>query len=929
MYETNQRPMPSRYIIGIDLGTTNCALSYIDTLDPTVTVRQLPILQWADEQSTLTSELLPSFILMPEPRFVKAGQKNLEFHPQSEAYRFVVGHAAKEAHATQTQRVIHSAKSWLSQPHTERRGGILPWASDEILGDNRLSPVQASALLLSHLKMQWDHVMARFEENYQFVKQDIIITIPASFDEVAQQLTLEAAYEAGYPASVRLLEEPLAAFYALRRESLGQAVPNGRILVCDVGGGTTDLTLIEHDASSGTTERTKVSEHILLGGDNIDLALAHEFEKNAGTKLDSYTFNQLVAECRRLKERVLSEEAAKSAAHGPDRLLHITTSSRGKNLFQSTMTFTLPYPTFRSIILEGFFPIATADSLPHRRTGGLASFGLSYAPDSAITRYLAEFMHGHTIDAVLFTGGCLKPEFLQERLIAVLSSWQQQKVQRLLNPLMDLAVAHGAAHYGYILRSKKEARVKAGYPRTIFVETTRQDNGLSELICLVPKGYDEGTPLTIAIPGLMLRLGEPVKFSLYASSEISSAAPGTRRRHDSSITPLYSVQTQLSPHKGDPKPKPGREILIPISLKASIGSTGILELSCVRQDASEGETHEWRLNFAIRKEQQPDSASLEEAPEKIALSEEARVQIKARIDASYGKNPPSVAAAAGSPSALTGEIERLLMRERDQWDIAVLRILWPMLAEGMTRRGRSAAHETAWYYLAGYSLRPGFGDDLDKYRVAELWRAWQQGVTHQTDAKVMNQWWIMWRRVAGGLERHPQEQIYAKIFPLIRAGKDVAAEIYLLAGSLERLEMNKKIQLGNLLTTQIAASRAFLDQKIWALSRLASRVPLYGGIDTIVRPSFIAKWFNDLIHIDVGDKRYQGLNQFYAQAGRLIGEREFDLDDELREKFLKMMNARAAAPHQIEMVERLMPIDRQSQSQLFGEELPSGLILAL
>lgn len=259
----------------------------------------------------------------------------------------------------------------------------------------------------------------------------------------------------------------------------------------------------------------------------------------------------------------------------------------------------------------------------------------------------------------------------------------------------------------------------------------------------------------------------------------------------------------------------------------------------------------------------------------------------------------------------------------------MLRGLWPYLLPGMTRRQRSLGHETSWLYLSGYCLRPGTGADLDEFRVAELWRVFQLGLAFPKEKQAEEQWWIMWRRVAGGLAREQQELLFDKVFPQLLKADGATPEMIMLLGSLERIDMNRKLRLGNQLVSQIlSGKKQGLDQKTWALARVASRVPLYAGPSAIVRPSFVAAWADSLAGLGSDSAAASRLNVFYALAGRLVGDREFDLADDVRKHFLDKLRGARAAPELQKPLSEIVPVTAGDQARLFGESIPTGLVLS-
>ena len=436
----------SRYAIGIDLGTTNCTLAYVDLRPEHVRVETLPIPQLRSLRTIVESPLLPSFFYYPTEAELDQGELDpFSAKTADESAGYVIGAFAREQMTALPGRVIHSAKSWLAHAGVDREAQMLPFASEEIPTELRLSPVEASSAYLGYLKAAWDHAFARDDAGSAFTAQRIVITVPASFDEGAQQLTRMAAEMAGYPAAVRLLEEPQAAFYAwLDAPSRTARAPGAplleclpaiaeqpqTVLVCDVGGGTTDFSLfriapVRTAADRPAIERIAVSDHLLLGGDNIDLALAHALERmlkpDSDDRLSRSQWSHLVPQARSLKERVLDADGDALE------VFHVALPGDGTSLFAAALDATVTRGQIRDIVLEGFFPSCPSDAVPLGRKGGLREMGLPYAADTAISRHLAAFLSGRHVDAVLFAGGTLRPRAIQERLLAVIEAWQGRR----------------------------------------------------------------------------------------------------------------------------------------------------------------------------------------------------------------------------------------------------------------------------------------------------------------------------------------------------------------------------------------------------------------------------------------------------------------------------------------------------------------------
>ncbi|WP_017921970.1 Hsp70 family protein, partial [Burkholderia gladioli] len=509
----------ARYSIGIDLGTTHCALSYVDLAasDGDAAAQQvLPIAQLSSPGAVASPELLPSFLYLPHEGELAAGDLSL---PWTASRDYAVGEMARSRGAGTPIRLVSSAKSWLCHPGVDRRAAILP--NDAPPEVARVSPLEASVRYLNHLREAWDHA----HPHAPFAAQDVTVTIPASFDPAARELTAEAAQAAGY-TRMTLLEEPQAALYSWIQKSGGgwrKDVKVGDIiLVVDVGGGTTDLSLIAVVEREGNLElhRVAVGEHILLGGDNMDLALAHVVARKLaaqGTQADPWQLRALTYACRGAKETLLSDRSVETVP--------LVVPSRGAKLIGGSIRTELTRAELTQILLEGFFPQVEASARPAVRTrAGLTQLGLPYAQDAGITRHLAAFL-GKQVgalaeldglpatahhpgasflhpSAVLFNGGVFKSELLTERILAILNGWlaaDGAAPARLLGGAdLDLAVARGAAYYGYVKRGRG-VRIRGGTARAYYVAIESAMPAIPGMeppisaLCVAPFGMEEGS----------------------------------------------------------------------------------------------------------------------------------------------------------------------------------------------------------------------------------------------------------------------------------------------------------------------------------------------------------------------------------------------------------------------------------------------------
>jgi molecular chaperone DnaK (HSP70) len=857
----------NRFVIGIDLGTTNSSLAYID-LEASDQERPtlLPIIQWEGEDQSIEDLRLPSFLwLLPK----NTAKKGIWTHPAlpTEKSSWVIGRYARAKALSSPLEVIHSAKSWASTGTVSHRlSKILPWGSE---GD-KLSPLEVQTAILDHLKKAWDlHAPA-----HPFKDQRVVITVPASFDEFAQRLTLEAAALADYPAAVELLEEPLAAYYDWEARNVAH---QGRILVCDIGGGTSDFTLLQK--TDVGTERLKVSEHLLLGGDNIDLSIAHRLASRlSDSEIPRDAWNLLLAQTRQLKESALSGDGEET--------YHLSIPLDAKKLFGSYLTGEVRADEIRAFVMEDFFPTTLKDERPIKASG-LQSWGLPYAKDSAITRQLAEFLDGSSIDALLCVGGTLIPDVLKKRLLENLRAWQSEPIQALDLPESDLAIAYGAARFAW-LRARAEDLIQSPYPRDLLIEVEAK-NGKSDL-CLIPKGHPRMQVYEPKIEGLHIRLGQDVRFQIFA------VAPDGGKQ---SLPPLV---LKLS--------SKGKKDLIPVRLEASVRETGVLEVSCHSLDGSQ----QWTLDFAI------DTARAEaEAQSALSLDSVPRLkEAQTLIKEHYSKESRGKLRIEQLPLAL----EQLWGIPREEWSADQLRALWPALETVMFNRNLSPEHEANWFYLAGFALRPGFGYQGDEERIHSLLRIYDESFRRvDGNTRLLTHWWILWRRLAGGLNPSFQQKLFDRYMPLLRKDKDPSPELIRLLASLERLDRSSKEQLGRLFLNQLReGQKPHVETRLWALARLAARYPVYANAAYVLAPSVVEAWADELMTLSLPAKARPAL--FYAWAGRLRGDKQFDIDPSYRDKFL----ARIDNPDWRKALEELVSPDFSTQSQMLADSLPSGFV---
>ncbi len=589
---------PAAYTIGIDLGTTNCALAYCS--DPVAPVLPLAIPQIVAPGEVGERALLPSFLYFPAAGQFAAGSLALPWYPNA---RDAVGSFAREQGASTPARLVSSAKSWLSHSGVDRNGEILPWQSPEEVP--KCSPVQAAARYLGHLRAAWE----RAHPDAPVAEQDVVLTVPASFDAVARELTKAAAMLAGFEAPT-LLEEPQAAMYDWLAQHADtwrqQLAVDDVVLVVDIGGGTTDFSLIAvgQDDGSLVLERIAVGDHILLGGDNMDLALAFTVQARLeaeGTVLDDWQMRAVTHAARAAKETLLGDGGTDSCP--------ISIVSRGSRLIGNTIRTTLSRADVDAVLVEGFFPVVEASARPLvPKRAGFVALGLPYPSDAAITRHLAAFLGrpraankpGTTFvhpTAILFNGGVTQSPTIRARICEVITRWVSAEggtaPKVLAGTDAELAVARGAAHYARV-RRQGGVRIKGGTAQSHYVGIARAELVVPgvppriDAVCVAPCGMEEGTE--IELPALFgLLLGEEVSFRFFGSST---------RRDDVVGAVVSPVElTELSPLETLlPAPEGKEGAIVQVRLHARVTEVGTLELSAVEH----GGGQRWKLSFDVR-----------------------------------------------------------------------------------------------------------------------------------------------------------------------------------------------------------------------------------------------------------------------------------------------------------------------------------------
>ena len=913
-----------RHIVGIDLGTTHTVVA---SLDPEVTtspeVFEVPRLSGPGKLGTHPT--LGSVLYAPH---------NGEL---AESHAWIVGDYALRRSREVPGRAIVSAKSWLCYAAVDRKAAILPWGSEDVSA--KLSPVEASATILEHVRTAWDEA----HPNEPLNAQTIVLTVPASFDPTARQLTLEAAKRIGL--SVRLLEEPQAAFYdylerignaqllGLQARAKSEGRSQALVLVCDVGGGTTDLTLLsvaETRSGAPTIERVAVGKHLLLGGDNMDLALAHRLEQKFQTgseRLPAQKFAELVQASRVAKEQLLSDEGLKD--------IPVTLAASGSSLVGGTRTVRLTREEVETLIVQGFFPAAEIAPLKPRQRAGLLGFGLPYEADPAITRQVAAFLYRHLgtdakLDAVLLNGGVFLSTRLVQALQNALAPLHAPHVVTLHQPHPELAVARGATVYGLSLLGRG-LRIGGGSAFGYYVAVTAGteshpgSRAIQKALCVVPRGSREAEPHRAQAAALALTVGKPVRFELYSSDSGPIHAPGELV----TLNDDFELTCPIVSHFENDQPRE-----VPVVLEGELSAIGTLELACVATLGNPPER--FALAFELRGQEtdfgqqrrlseRPDTlSSVSERPASNKLDEAAQL-----LNRVYGKGKAEVL--PRDVKDLFRSLEKLF-GIKQSWDLELCRQLFDFVGSKHQGRKRSIDHERLYFMLTGYLLRPGFGHSLDRTRIRTLAPLFVQGLAFPDEIRSWQQFFIAYRRVTAGLDETEQTELLLTLLPHLSPSQArvkkkgqfrplAEPEMLECASFLERLSHDKRLALGDAILERTWTKR---DPLLWtALGRVGARVPMYASAHHVLPAKAAEGWLDHLLR-----EKWEALPSavFAAvQMGRLTGDRTRDINDGLRGDLCRRLERLGAPSEQWRPLRELMAVEERERTEQFGEELPVGL----
>ncbi|MDP1835198.1 MAG: Hsp70 family protein [Chlamydiales bacterium] len=908
--------MQSRYLIGIDLGTTNSAVSFFDT-EGNQGVQQFSLQQLTNRGFVQERSTLPSFCYLTLTGEWSPGDVKL---PWSKSASFITGELAREQGALVPTRLISSAKSWLCNSAADRTDRILPVSAEESI---RISPVEATRRYLDHMRAAWNHSMARDNPDAEMEAQEVILTVPASFDEVARTLTARAAQEAGL-TRVTLLEEPQAAFYEWIRshESDWQHMLKAgqRIVVCDVGGGTTDFSLIEVVDKDGVLgfQRLAVGDHLLLGGDNMDAFLAHQFAQRFQTEeLSPTQWLQLRHEARKAKEALLAESSP-AATHT------VRLQAAGSRIVAGSLSNEVSAAEVQQLLLDGFFGIyPQQEALTLRKRPGIRSLGLPYEEEASITKHLAHFLfqHGQLTSApeyILFNGGAMKPAIFQQAIVESIAKWYDSAKPTILkNSSLDLSVSRGATYYGRTRRGLG-VRIGGGTPRTYYlkIEVKNASGSVTnKALTLLPRGSEEGASYE-SDHTFHLAPNRPVSFQLYSSHV---------RLHDQSgslidIVPeemqgLPPVQTVIRFGKGATDAE-----RIPVRIGLTLTPIGTLALWL----RSENTTHRWNLEFQMRQASGQEDSLASLGPERSdELHDDSHLQETKELVADIFLQKTTT-----SPAKAVEAIELVLNSPKQEWPPSILRAIADTLLDIADKRKTSLEIERRWWNLLGYCLRPGCGYPLDDHRIQRIWKILLSETSNDIELQIQRL--ILLRRISGGLNRGQQTQLANALVsikpPKIFKGQDLYqyTERVRTLASFERIDQKLKVRIGDGLLARIIAGQA-VEPEYWALGRLATRSLLFASLPHVVPVAQCVIWIEKLLEAKQANQQWLAFP--LAQMSRQTDHPEINvpgnLADRIRQQFHGTPSDQAFIKYQ------KPPTEHAQQNALFGESLPAGLLLVI
>lgn len=905
-----------KYFVGIDLGTTNSVVSYRAENESIDASRLLSIPQFMSDASVREFTHLPSAIYIIAKDEKGHLCPSLPWSDMSLMPSHVIGMGALELGRRRANQLVQSAKSWLSHRQVNRREKILPWGSDS---DVKLSPLEATGMILRHLHNAWNHQF----KNAPLDEQYVALTLPASFDEEARAFTLDAAKSAGLN-NLYLIEEPQAACYhwISDQKQLARLADKKMLLVIDIGGGTSDFSLVKIQNLNDkiSLHRVAVGNHLLLGGDNLDQALAYQLDPQKISALSSSRLAALVQQTRQAKETLLSHDAPEQ--------LSLTILGGGSRLIGGSQKFNVDRDVLIEQIDNGFFPLVNLSDKTNVSHYGVHTLGLPYEKDAAITRHLAEFLalhhkdiedacgNGTAIpDAVLFNGGLFNSDSLKTRLMDQLTFWRGDTPFECDGLEPDHAVAKGACIYvaGLGLSTQQPddqlTRIESGVAHTLYLALQG-----GQYLTLLPKGLAKNQWIELD-KHFHVTLGQDVQFPLYRGKDIYLHKAGELLEDDESMLFICDLVSHLSSDKEQQEA---------VKVRAQLTEIGVLAVEL----KSINSTQSWSLNFSTALTADKDQTKLDQPQDlmhkNLGLAEEILTQCFSKLGQKQDTN---------AIKTLKTDMDKLL-GARDSWNVTTSRRLVDKLLSLKSGRHKSANHERQWYQLTGFCMRPGYGAGNDDERIKQLYTLSQQAPKHD-DSMVWGQYWTLWRRIAAGLNESEQLSLHKKFADYYspsgqrsrekikqlttRSGDDLIR----LIGSLERLPLDTKITSIDWLKKRLSKSSE-PDTAWWTVGRLASQqLVLTDSLEPLSLEK-VKPLIESALKEDWKKRKQAGL------AAVLMSQINLDQDPELikyQQKIIAKLKKDKCPSHWALRLEEDKELDKEALNRFIGDSLPIGLSL--
>lgn len=914
MKKSIAKAQDSSFVIGIDLGTTQCALSYIGLTEKKPVIKVLPVKQHVEngqieELSTLLSAI-----------YIDEQQNPAPEGNWSHKSKYVLGVRAQELGKKIPSRYVHSSKSWLCHPKAVGTSPILPWQSESIT--DKISPVQAGAMLVKHLIHIWNNKFCEQNEAYDFYRQKIVVTVPASFDPSARNYTLEAIKEAG-ATNVMLLEEPQAVFYDYLHKNSQEVTTQLKavetVLVIDIGGGTTDFSLIkiswQKDSEYPEFTRLAVGPHLLIGGDNLDMALARNAEmlfKHKGHRIRASQWQALLHQCRVVKEKVLSEEITDKVT--------FTISGAGKKVLAGTAKVEMSVDKIMEILIEGFFPVADVNDKPeHLHQTGISEAGLPFTRDIRITRHLANFLSENDIvpDAVLFNGGTMKANQIKQRITEILSLWKNTELKVLDNPQPTLAVSSGAACYAMADLGLKQ-RIESTCPVSLYLgigsSNNKQKHTPAQVVCILQRGSKPEITHELDNNTFGIDLSRDCAFYMYYTpSPPKSEHPGRQVRFNQKrYLPLPPCTIKAKTAKGEKQ----------VKLSVKLRETGYLEMFCNEIDGNF--SHELKFDIATA----PQKTDLQNKSQKLIPISKSQFKKITQI-------PDQILRNEIEPDKIFKKLEEILESSRNTWDAHRLRQIFDIFSKEQKTFFDDERKMSMWFRVLGFCLRPGYGVEGDPSRVDFIWQMTDLEQKFENN-ELRSDWWVLLKRLSPGLSLERQIALFERaktlLFPtkktgsrIIKVSKHERGQLWRLIGNLERIPVEFKENLGDIIVKS-GQSYGIDALAMYTLGRLGARELAYAPETAMVSQKVVENWTQTLLRRANPGHSY--LDWAMREIARKTGDRMVQVDDLIRKKVHEVLKQKSHKKQFLQPLLKVRVFNSESIGELIGETLPSGFIWA-